>query len=302
MRAWLAGLGVIAMATPASGEAIEGKQSPTEILAEAHDEDWRSIDPQSVLVFQLEGGDVTVALNEAFAPRAVANMRALVSAGFYDGLSFYRVIDGFVAQGGDVFETRDLPAGASRNLKSEFEIALADLGEDAGIQLIDDADGYAGNVGFVDGFPVGVDERAKSAWLLHCAGALAMARDVEKDTGGTEFYITLQPQRYLDRNLTVFGRVIDGMALVQALARQAPPEEEGEPMGDAILRAYMADRPPAGVTPPTWRILRTETPLFADYLEARRNRPEDFFYYRPDHVDVCAHSVPVSVEPTEGGE
>jgi peptidylprolyl isomerase len=49
----------------------------------------------------------------------------------------------------------------------------------------------------------------------------------------------------------------------------------------------MADAPPEGVVAPRYRALRSDTPLFEEYVESRRNRPEEFFYFRPDHVDVC---------------
>ncbi|MEL7491981.1 MAG: peptidylprolyl isomerase, partial [Pseudomonadota bacterium] len=98
-------------------------------------------------------------------------------------------------------------------------------------------------------------------------------------------------------NLTVFGRVIDGMEHVQALKRQPPPEEEGDPLGETIVRAWMGDAPPEGEDAPTWQVFRTDTALFAEYVESRRNRPEAFFYYRPDHVDVCQLTIPVREKP-----
>ena len=69
----------------------------------------------------------------------------------------------------------------------------------------------------MDGFAVARDADLGREWLLHCPGAMAMARDDDPDTGSTEFYIVLDAQRYLDRNLTVFGRVLSGMEHIQAL-------------------------------------------------------------------------------------
>jgi len=228
-------------------------------------------------------------------------MKTLVKSGFYDGLSFYRVIDGFVAQGGDVFETRELPEGTTRELRAEFSLAYTDLFELPSVVK----DHYSEKVIFIDGVPVGLENTSKidgvrrEMWLLHCTGAMAMARDTPKDTGGTEFYITLQPQRYLDRNLTVFGKVIDGMQHLQALTRQAPPETEEDPLGETIIRAWMGDQLPEGEVAPAWQVLRTETQPFAEYVESRRNRPEAFFYHRPDHIDVCQLSIPVREKPAK---
>ncbi|MEL6113074.1 MAG: peptidylprolyl isomerase, partial [Pseudomonadota bacterium] len=258
--------------------------------------------------------------------------------------SFYRVIEGFVAQGGDPFGARELPEGAVETLKAEFDenksrefmlglgIAASQYETaacnqkvicDQTLGCINDFpclmllghDNYAGRVGstgFLKGFPTAhhdegqiggrlkhpnEDERYS---LIHCTGAFAFGRENDPDTASTEFYITLQPQRYLDRNLTVFGRVIDGMEHVQALTRQAPPEKEDDPLGDVIVRAWMGDTPPEGETTPAWQVFRTDTEIFADYVESRRNRPEAFFIYRPNHVDVCQLPIPVRQTPVPG--
>ena len=286
----------------AMADAIDGRRGPSEIVASAKEDDWRYVDPAQLMILELEEGQVVIELSARFAQGHVAQMKALAKAGFYDGLSFYRVIEGFVAQGGDVFEARDLPAGAVGGLTAEFDETLDDSAFAAihTLSVHRNAEGtgnsgYARATGVIDGFPVGMELNGASHkfWLLHCTGAVAMARDTARDTGGTEIYITLQPQRYLDRNLTVFGRVIDGMTHVQALTRQAPPEAETDPLGDVIKRAWMADAPPEGETAPQYRVMKNDTPLFDEYVESRRNRPEAFFYYRPDYVDVCQLPIPV---------
>ena len=101
----------------------------------------------------------------------------------------------------------------------------------------------------------------------------------------------MQPQRYLDRNLTVFGRVIDGMEHLQALRRVSPPETKEDDLGETIIRMRMASDSEAPVA--AWEILDSARPVFADFMEARRNRPESFFHYSADHLDVCQAPVPV---------
>ena len=86
------------------------------------------------------------------------------------------------------------------------------------------ADLYAQEVGHRQGFAVG--REGDREWLLNCPGALAMARDNDPESGSTEIYIPLQPRRYLDRNYTVFGRVIDGMEYIHRLPRVDPATEE----------------------------------------------------------------------------
>ncbi len=293
-RTMLAAAAFIASTTTAFADALDGKASPSEILAASAAADWRTLSPDELLIIELERGRVTIALSQSLAQNHVAQIKALAREGFYDGLSFYRVIDGFVAQGGDVFEKREIKT-ASAALAAEFDQMLSD---DIPFAPISDADGYAKMVGFVNSLPAGTDPESRAVWHLHCTGAIAMARGNEKNTGSTEFYIALQPQRYLDRNLTVFGRVVDGMEHLQALRRVQPAQSENDDLGETILSIRVAD----DLDPsdrPVLEILRSGTDTFAAYTEARRNRPEAFFYHRPNHIDVCALNVPVRDAKTQ---
>lgn len=275
-------------AGPAAAEALEGKASPSDVLAASAPSDWRALDPEKTLYVDLERGRVVVMLSSSLAQAHVEQVRTLAREGFYDGLSFYRVIDGFVAQGGDPFSEKDVGA-ARESMKAEFEEPLTD---EMAVAIQDDADGYAPGVGWIDSLPVGVDREDSSVWHLHCTGAFAFGRNNEEDSASTEFYITLQPQRYLDRNLTVAGRVVQGMGHLQALRRVSPPETKDDDLGETILSMRIAaDMPEEEQTP--LEILRTGTETFEAYLDARRNRPEEFFYFRPDHVNICDVNVPV---------
>lgn len=286
----------MAMASPVFAEALEGKLSPAEILENSAPADWRALDPEETLYIELERGRVVVALSTQLAQKHVAQIKALAREGFYDGLSFYRVIDGFVAQGGDVLEKREVE-NAAETLAAEFDEPMRD---DIRFSPIKDADGYAARVGFIASLPAGADADGKRVWHLHCTGAMAMARDVGKDTAGTEFYITLQPQRYLDRNLTVFGRVVEGMEHLQALRRVAPAQSEDDDLGETILSMRVgADLPEAERA--NLGILRSGTETFDAYVESRRNRPGEFFYHRPDYIDICQFAPPVRAA-AEGDE
>lgn len=275
-------------ATPALADALEGKKSGAEILTATTAEDWRTIPPEETLVIELERGKVTVALSPALAPKHVEQVKKLAREGFYDGLSFYRVIDGFVAQGGDPFGEKKIRK-AKKKMKAEFEQTLR---EGASFASLPDADGFAPEVGFIAGLPTGYDNKTGTYWHLHCAGAFAFGREDGRDTASTEFYIALQPQRYLDRNMSVFGRVIDGMEHLQMLRRVNPPESKDADIGEKIVSFRVAADIPEAERE-TWEILDSARPAFAEYAEARRNRPEAFFHFRASHLDVCQMPVPV---------
>lgn len=288
-----AGLLVLLATTGAAfGQALEGKPSASEILAASTVDDWRTPDPANVVYLDLEHGRVVIELSSRLAPGHVERFRSLVRRGFYDGLSFYRVIDGFVAQGGDILEEREKQDDMV-GLTAEFE---TETGQ--GFVKLNTADGYADEVGFVDDMPAGRDRSRGVAWLLHCTGAVAFARGEEKDTATTEFYITLQPQRYLDRNLSVIGRVIDGMEHIQTLRRVSPAGENGRDMGEKIVSIRLeADIPETDRKPLSTFLAGTGA--FKAYIEARRNRPESFFRFRPDYVDICQLPLPVQAAPAQ---
>ncbi len=259
--------------------------------------DWRTPDPENILYMDLEGGRVVIELAPAFAPNHVDNLHKLVRSGFYDGLSIYRVVDGFVAQGGDVTETRE-PAEGARSVPAEFTRPAEGLA----FTEIPGPDGFADRVGFSGGFPVGMDAETGEAWMVHCTGALAIARDADPDTGGSEFYIvTGKPPRYLDRNLTVVGRVLTGMPVVRTLA--PGPREESGVIQDAAdyhpLRgmAFAADVPAEDRV--AIEVMRTDGPAFQELLESRRRPSPDFFKYSPGFVDICGVKAPVRID---GGE
>lgn len=273
----------------AHADALEDKRTPTEIMAEAGPQEWRVFEQENLLYIDLATGTAIVALSDVLAQDHVAQVKSLVRQGFYNGLSFYRVIDGFVAQGGDPFDARDI-GDAAAHMEAEFEESLSTIGD--GYVVARDSDGYASQVGFANGLPIGIDNKNESVWHLHCAGAFAFGRNVERDSASTEFYITLQPQRYLDRNLSVFGRVISGMEHIQRLRRNAPPAEEGDDVGEEIVAMHIgADLPPERLM--QLETLRTDGEAFAQYWEARRNRPGAFFYFRHDYVDICQLPMPI---------
>lgn len=178
-------------------------------------EEWRTPAQDDLVYIQLETGTVVIELAPFMAPNHVARFKNLVAEDFYDGLDFYRVIDGFVAQAGDHSETK--PSENKSKLKPEFSRPTP---EKSDFMLMQSPDFIAPQTGYLYGFTAGRDPQAKQEWLLHCPGAVAFARGEEADSASTEFYIVIgQATRHLDRNMSTIGRVIYGMPAVQALNR-----------------------------------------------------------------------------------
>lgn len=281
---------------PALTNAAPPYRSPQQILQASADSDWRTPDPANLLYMDLPAGRVIIELAPQFAPRHVANIRTLADEHFWDGTSIYRSQDNFVVQFGDPDADnakKAKPLGnAERHLPAEFERAGAGLR----LSELPDRDGWAGRTGFVDGFPAGQDPHTGSTWLAHCYGMLGAGRSNEEDSSiGAELYVvTGQSPRQLDRNITLVGRVLQGMDLLSAITRgPAPMGFYTDPaQRTPILTVRRASEVPAAERTPL-QVLRTDSATFAQTVEARRNRVDDFYKRPAGHIDLCNIPVPV---------
>ena len=257
----------------------------------AEEQTWRKLDPENTVFMELRHGLVVIELNPIFAADTVKQFKRLARERFYDGLAFYRVIDGFVAQGGDgsdLGELSNVPL-----IDAEFEI---EWNEELPFMPVQSPDMFAPETGFVDGFAVARNPSANKAWLTHCPGVVAMARNDDPDSSRTDFYIVIgQAPRYLDRNLNIFGRVVYGMDVVQGINR-GPTLKNGiiddETKSTRISRLQVLSDIPEDNRLFTYAV-DTNSDAFADLLKDRRKRKQKFFHNKPPKVlDVC--QVPVN--------
>jgi len=265
------------------------------IIAASAPGDWREPDPQNLLYLELPAGRVVIEMAPAFAPNHVANVRALARERYFDGLFVYRVQDNYVVQWGDPDEQHPRPIKSARpRLAAEFARPSAGLAFD----VLPETDVYAPQVGFVDGFPAARDGATRSTWLAHCYGMVGAGRDDDAGSGGgTELYAVIgHAPRHLDRNVTLFGRVLQGMELLSSLPRGPAPMGFYE---DAALRLPIRALRVAADVDPAQRsklqVMRTGTPTFDRIVEARRNRRDDWTKVPAGHIELC--NVPLPVRP-----
>jgi len=281
------------------GSAPALAQPPTmaEVLAAAKPSDWRPVALEDTLYLELPTGRVVIELAPAFAPRHVANLKALVREGYFDGLAILRSQDNYVVQWGDPDaeqKDRQRPIRkAQRTLQAEFTVP-----DGMPFTPLADSDGYAPAVGFSNGFPAGRDRKTGRAWLAHRYGMVGAGRDNDPDSGGgTELYAVIgHAPRHLDRNVTLLGRVVQGIELLSTLPRgTAALGFYEKPEQRVPIRAVRlaADVPAAERT--DLEILRTDTPTFAALVESRRNRREEWFRYAAGFIELC--NVPLVVRP-----
>jgi cyclophilin family peptidyl-prolyl cis-trans isomerase len=158
------------------------------------------------LILSIKGGDVDIELLPALAPKHVERVIALTEEGAYDGVVFHRVIDGFMAQTGDV--------KFGKTGGAEFDLSMAGMG---GSDLPD----------------VEAEFNAESFQR----GVLGAARSQDPNSFNSQFFITTADASFLDGQYTVFGKVISGMELVDALEK-GPAEQNGAVANpDQIIKA-----------------------------------------------------------------
>ena len=257
---------------------------------------WRELDPDHTVFMELVDGRVVIELNPLFAPQTVAQFKRLVLSRFYDGLSFYRVIDGFVAQGGDGSDLGELSNAPL--IDAEFSI---DWPDDVPYLPVQSPDFFAPQTGFVDGFAVARDPVKGTAWLTHCPGTIAMARNDDANSSRTDFYIVIgQAPRYLDQNMNVFGRVVLGMEWVQRISR-GPVDQNGVIHSD-LARSRIRSMRLLSEFPKDERLhvltMDTHSKAFEQLLDERRRRKQKFFINQPPPLlDVC--QVPLAGQMTK---
>jgi peptidylprolyl isomerase len=148
-------------------------------------------DPDNTLKLETSKGDVVIEMRPDLAPNHVARIKELVRDGFYDGIVFHRVIDGFMAQTGCPQGTGT--GGSGKKLKAEFNAEP------------------------------------------HVRGIVSMARAQNPDSGDSQFFIVFDDATFLDRQYTVWGKVISGMENVDKIKRGEPVRDP-----DKIIKATIA--------------------------------------------------------------
>ena len=272
-----------------------------EVIANAGPENWRTPDPDDVLYLDLAAGRVVIELAAGYAPEHAANIRKLAREHYWDGLAILRSQENYVVQWGDpdgedAAKARDF-GKAKKKLPAEFTRTT----KGAPFTRLADGDVYAPEVGWSNGFPVARDPKAGLTWLTHCYAAVGAGRGNEAaSSNGAELYVVIgHSPRHLDRNITLVGRVLQGMEHLPTLPRGTGAlgfyEEATQRV--PIQRVQLAaDVPEAQRV--NLEVMRTESAAFKQLIEARRNRREEWFLFPVGHVELC--NVPIPVRKAAG--
>jgi cyclophilin family peptidyl-prolyl cis-trans isomerase len=148
-------------------------------------------DPENTIILTLKDGEVVIELLADVAPKHAERMKVLARAKAYDNVCFHRVIDGFMAQTGDV---------ANGNMEKDFNLRRAGTGGSAHPDL-----------------------PAEFSRLPHDRGTLGAARSQNPNSANSQFFINFRDNHFLNGQYTVYGRVISGMEFVDKITRGEPP-------------------------------------------------------------------------------
>ena len=154
------------------------------------------------IIEMMNGGVITLQLDPEAAPNTAANFIELANAGFYDGLIFHRVIEGFMIQGGDPTGTG--MGGPGYAIKGEFT------------------------------------ENGFENKLSHTRGVISMARSMNPDSAGSQFFIMHQDGNFLDGQYAAFGIVTDGMDVVDAIAA-TQTDANDRPVEDQVIKSIRVE-------------------------------------------------------------
>lgn len=279
----------------ASAPAPTGEATPAlstqEILDQSPASDWRPLDPENTLYMELPEGRVIIELAPQFAPNHANNIRTLTRAGFFDNSAILRSQDNYVVQWGRP-DGDEAPRGAAaETVAGEISVPSGSVQ----FSRFVDPDTYAAQVGYSDGFPVA--RGGGQTWLVHCYGIVGVGRGEGLDSGSGEslYAVNGQMTRNLDRNITLVGRVVQGMDILSTMKRGTGPlgfyetAEERTPIRTVRLAA---DVPAAERT--DLETLRTDSATWARLVDSRRTRRDSFFSANPvNRLGVCNIAVPV---------
>lgn len=251
--------------------------------------EWRTVAPENLMVINTTKGRVLVELAPEIAPLHVERMRLLARNGFFDNLTWHRVIDLFMAQTGDPLGTGD-GQSAYPDVKAEFtfrrgpEMPFAAVAAPAGAVL-----------GFVNSLPVETQpdtfmatnaDKKVHGWGIYCPGVAGMARDDNPDSANSQFFLMRQPYPSLDKRYTVWGVVVSGLDVVRSLKTGAEGSglvTDPDRMNTVRIAADLpeADRPSV-------QVLDTESPRFRTLVNTTRTAMGADF-------SVCDIVLPVQV-------
>lgn len=269
----LAATAALALILPACAEAaskawsFEAPENPAEAP-----ETWRAVDPERLIIFDTNKGRILIEAFPEVAPAHFDHFTSIIRSGDYAGTSFHRVMEGFMAQGGDIFALHGRESGQP-NVAGEFTFKrdVQTMPLEAPLGDADEA-----RAGFIAGFPLQTQasffaemsaDGMVESYIPHCSGVVSTARTSDPNSANGQFFLMRDHSPHLDRQYTAWGRVISGQDVVTALKVGQNPVSGVVTDPDILESALIAADMPEAERPKAF-VLRTDTDEFRTEVEA----------------------------------
>lgn len=260
----------------------------------APDEAWREIDPENTLYIDLEYGRVVLELYPEIAPIHVERIKTLTRQGFYDFVTFHRVIEGFMNQTGDPkgdgTGDSDLP-----DITAEFTFRR---GSDMPVTLVGARPSGQGDigVGFYKALPVATQPTSQAiltkdgkvaAFGLHCKGVTSMARTSDPNSANSQFFLMRDTSPHLDSQYSIWGNTVLGHEHLTKI-KVGSKGENPNFVPDVMKKVQVAADVPAAERVNV-QVLKADSAAFKNYLKTQKKADGTY-------PDVCDIQVPSRVQ------
>lgn len=258
------------MALAEMSTAAEINPAVTVDQAKADADNWRPVDAERLFIFQTNKGRILIEAFPEVAPRHYAQFAALIRSGDLDGTGFHRVINGFMAQGGDIYALKGRESGLP-DIPGEFTFRRnpSEMPLDATIGPVDSAKN-----GYVNGFPMATQpsffaemsaDGLVESWVVHCRGVVSTARTADPDSANSQFFLMRDTSPHLDKDYTAWGRVVEGEDVVLKLKAGSAALNGEVALPDILMTTKVAADVPEADRPNAW-VERTDGPVFTARL------------------------------------
>ncbi len=265
---------------------------------------WRTVDAENLMLIDTDYGQIGVELYPEIAPKHVEQIKTLVRRGFYDGIVFHRVINGFMNQTGDPTGTgrgdSDLPdIPAEFTFRRDVNKIPVDIIQKRDVNPSLPELGLLGG-GFYKALPV-VTHPAAQAWVtkdgkvaasgVHCRGVTSMARSSNINSGNSQFFLMRTARgadaQSLNTQYSIWGRAVMGVEVIDSIKVGVNGENEGF-VPDKMKRVRLAADLPDDEQPKI-KILKTQGADFKRFIETQKKQDGTY-------KDICNIEIPTQIE------
>ena len=251
---------------------------------------WRTVDPENLMLIDTAYGLIGVELYPEIAPKHVEQVKTLTRDGFYDGVVFHRVIDGFMNQTGDGANGNGTGDSTLPNIPAEFDFRRS---QDMNVTLVaarpakDPSSGRAIPTGFYKALPVAsqpisqailTNDNKVAAFGLHCPGVTSMARTSDPNSANSQFFLMRGKADHLDGQYSIWGSTVLGHDYLTSFKEGVVGEDEGF-IPDQMNSVRIASDLPEDERP-TVQVLDTNSDAFSAWIETQ------------DYTDICDVEIP----------